>query len=56
MNSILNSTACNRVYLASCLRRSAQVPLRGTSDTLGTLGETSKPAFKRFKIGECNNI
>jgi hypothetical protein len=33
------ATSDNRSYLASCLRHSAQIPLRGTSDTLGTLGE-----------------
>jgi len=27
------ATADNRAYLAPCLRRSAQIPLRGTSDT-----------------------
>ncbi len=34
-----NTTSPNRAYLASCLRHSAQIPLRGTSDTLGTLSE-----------------
>ena len=33
------ATADNRAYRASCLRHSAQIPLRGTSDTLGTLYE-----------------
>jgi len=56
MSSILNSTVCSRTYLAPCLWRSAQIPFWGTSDTLGTLSEMPKPALKRFKIGECNNI
>jgi hypothetical protein len=29
----------NRAYLATCIRHSAQILLRGPSDTLGTLGE-----------------
>ena len=33
------ATSDNRAYLAPCLWHSAQIPLRGTSDTLGTLGE-----------------
>ncbi|MHA1193909.1 MAG: hypothetical protein ACTSP9_16745 [Promethearchaeota archaeon] len=33
------TTANNRAYLASCLRHFAQITFRGTSDTLGTLGE-----------------
>jgi hypothetical protein len=36
-----DETAYNRAYLASCLWHSAQVLLRGTSDTLGTLGESA---------------
>jgi hypothetical protein len=32
----------NRAYLASVLRTFVQIPLRGTSDTLGTLGETAQ--------------
>jgi hypothetical protein len=35
------ATADNRAYLAPCLRHSAQIPLRETSDTLGTLYEIS---------------
>lgn len=31
------ATADNIAYLASCLRYFAQIPLRGTSDTLGAL-------------------
>jgi len=31
--------AYNRAYLAPCLRHFTQIPLRGTSDTLGTLGD-----------------
>ena len=33
---ITAKTADNRAYLASCLQHSAQIPLRGTSDTFGT--------------------
>jgi hypothetical protein len=33
------TSAYNRAYLASVLRTFTQIPLRGTSDTLGTLGE-----------------
>ena len=33
------TTSYNRAYLAPCLQHSAQIPLRGTSDTLGTLSE-----------------
>ena len=33
----MRATSYNRVYLASCLRHSAQILLRRTSDTLGTL-------------------
>lgn len=33
----MNLTSPNRAYLASVLRTSAQIPLQGTSDTLGTL-------------------
>jgi len=32
-------TAYNRAYLAPCLRHFAQILLRRTSDTLGTLAE-----------------
>jgi len=32
-------TAYNKAYLASCLRHFAQILLRRTSDTLGTLSE-----------------
>jgi len=34
---VRTATAYNRAYLAPCLRHFAQIPLRGTSDTLGTL-------------------
>ena len=33
------STAYNRAYMASCLRHSTPIPLRGTSGTLVTLYE-----------------
>jgi len=36
------ATADNRAYLPSCLRYYAQIPLRGTSDTLGALGNIAK--------------
>lgn len=36
------ATAYNRAYLASVLRTFAQIPLRGTSDTLVTLSENLK--------------
>jgi len=36
---MIASPSYNRAYLASCLRHSAQIPLWGTSDTLGTLAE-----------------
>ncbi len=39
MSSYYLKPSHNRAYLASCLRHSAQIPLRGTSDTLETLGE-----------------
>ena len=42
--------AYNKAYLASCLRHFAQIPLRGTSDTLGTLGETV--ALKQYANNE----
>ncbi len=32
-------TSHNRAYLASCLRHYAQIPLRGTADTLKPLYE-----------------
>ena len=32
-------TSYNGAYLASCLRHSAQIPLRGTSDTLGAVSK-----------------
>jgi len=39
-----------RIWL-SCLRHSAQIPLRGTSDTLGTLGEISNsPSHMNVKL------
>jgi len=34
-----------RIWL-SCLRHSAQIPLRGTSDTLGTLSEIGSKRLK----------
>jgi len=36
---ITAETADNRAYLSPPLRDVAQIPLRGTSDTLGTLYE-----------------
>jgi len=41
---IVKNTAYNRAYLAKVLRTSAQIPLRGTSDTLGTLSGIPNPA------------
>jgi hypothetical protein len=35
---MIDAMAYNRMYLTS--QSSAQIPLSGTSDTLGTLGET----------------
>jgi len=32
-----SATSTNRAYLAAVLRTFAKIPLRGTSDTLGTL-------------------
>lgn len=63
----MNATSYNRAYLASCLRRSAQIPLKGTSDTLGTLGViaifigrkimTSKEILSKLKsLGSPENI
>jgi len=40
---VLMAASPNRAYLASCLQHFAQIPLRGTSDTLGTLSEM--PSF-----------
>jgi len=40
LRSLSLTGAYKRAYLASCPWHSAQIPLRGTSDTLGTLGET----------------
>lgn len=34
------TTSPNRAYLALCLRHFAQIPLRGTADTLRTLSES----------------
>jgi len=42
ITQIHDETAYNRAYPASCLRHSAQVPLRGTSDTLEPLDEITK--------------
>ena len=39
-------TAYNKAYLASCLRHSAQIPLRGTSDTLKRCTEIAR--FARY--------
>ena len=38
---VLMAASPNRAYLASCLQHFAKIPLRGTSDTLGTLGDTA---------------
>ena len=46
MISILSSTAYNRAYLAPL--RSAQIPLRGTSDTLGTLTKMTLRSSRRI--------
>lgn len=35
----MNCTADNRTYLVPCLRHFAQIPFRGTSDTLVTLSD-----------------
>ena len=35
----IEETSHNRAYLASCLRHSAKIPLRGASDTLKPLGD-----------------
>ena len=43
-------TAYNRAYLVTCLRHSAQILLRRTSDTLETLYEM------RIKIGGTKNV
>jgi len=44
-------TAYNRAYLASVLRTYAQIPLRGTSDTLGTLDEiVARSEFKHNSL------
>ena len=40
--------AYNRAHLASCLRRSAQVLLRETSDTLGALSEIANMAKEKI--------
>ncbi|OEU64402.1 MAG: hypothetical protein BBJ57_07185 [Desulfobacterales bacterium PC51MH44] len=37
ITQIHDETAYNRAYLATVLRTSAQIPLRGISDTLKTL-------------------
>jgi len=42
------ATAYNRAHLASVLRTFAQIPLRGTSDTLVTLSEI-EPADCEWK-------
>ena len=43
MKNYIKATADNRVYLAPCLRHSSQIPLRGTSDTLGMLDYIAVP-------------
>jgi len=44
----LEETSDNRAYLASCYF--AKIPLRGTSDTLGTLYEIANPAKTKRKF------
>jgi len=44
------TTAANRAYLASCFQHFAQIPLRGTSDMLGTSCEIV--GFKREKYAK----
>ena len=39
----MKGTAYNRAYRATVLRISAKIPLRGTSDTPGTLSEMPEP-------------
>jgi hypothetical protein len=46
-----SATADNRAYLATVLRTSAQIPLRGTSDTLETLTNV-----KFFTFGSTSHI
>ena len=43
----MKGTAYNRAYLATCLWHSAQIPLRGTSDTLGALSEIHSAPLKK---------
>ena len=43
------STAYNSGHTATVLRTSAQIPLRGTSDTPGTLYEIPNPAIKKVE-------
>lgn len=42
-------TAYNIAYLASCLRYFAQIPLRGTSGTLGALHEIGAKGYESMK-------
>ena len=46
-------TSDNRVYMASLLRTSAQIPPRGTSDTLGTLYEIVLEIERKPEGEEC---
>ena len=58
-----SATADNRAYLATVLRTSAQIPLRGTSDTLETsdcvksdLNSPSSPVQHKSKFRLHNTI
>jgi hypothetical protein len=56
---MIASLSYNRAYLASCLRHSAQIPLRGTSDTLRTLGEIMEENMNNgddFTVAPLRNI
>jgi len=46
---IMAKISHNRAYLASCLRHYAQISLRETSDTLGTLSGMPAVAVRRDK-------
>jgi len=43
----MKGTAYNRAYLATVLRTSAKIPLRGTSDTPGALSEIHSAPLKK---------
>ena len=43
-------TSDNRAYMASLLRTSAQIPPRGTSDTLVTLSEIALYPNKNTRV------